>query len=289
MARIYKVERPNNPDLPYFAYDAFKPGQVAFPVIRHFVRDIRKCEVNCSLKQRNGVPILVDDRYRNRIPTKGFLIYFNDNVVHSGDDALDAYDYICDAKSISLYEWKEIDLGFTRANVLFAKKAYFGKDFSENDGDYQGKRDRGFYGPLEYIHDHLDEVGDYYTPNDFFKLHMFYMLLWSAIDKYLSLCYGGWDQRKTVNEWAKWEEFQSAFDEHVDRKDTAYSSQGSRAFKLNSYNPIWAANYYYQIRCNVVHSGKSNYEDFNKLKQSLCELLGIFWDVLDDSFDAYDF
>ena len=286
MTRIYKIDRPEHPDLPYFAYDAFKPGQVAFPVIRYFVRDIRECEISLSLKQRNGAPILVDDRHGNHVPTKGFLIYFNDNAVQGYDGEYDAYDCICGSKSRTLYEWMEIDLGFERANVLLAKRDYFGENFLENNGDYQGRNDNGFYGPLEYIHDRLDEVGEYYSKDDFFKLQMFYMLLWSSIDKYLSLCYGGWDQRKTVNEWAKWDEFKNAFRKHVDRYDTAYSSQGARSFKLNPDNARWAANYYYQIRCNVVHSGKSNYDDFNKLKQSLCELMMIFWDVLDASFNV---
>ena len=289
MTRIYKIDRPNNPDLPYFAYDAFKPGQVAFPIIKHFVRGIEEDRINLSLKQRNGAPILVYDRYGNTVPTRGFLIYFNDNVVQKDGKEYDAYEYIRSSKSKSLYRWREIDFGHTRANVLLAKKYYFGENFLGNNGDYQGKNDKGFYGPLEYIYNHLDEIGDYYTADDFFKLHMFYMLLWSSIDKYLSLCYGGWDQRKTVNEWAKWDEFQNAFKKHVDRKDTAYSSQGAKKFKLNTENPQWAANYYYQIRCNVVHSGKSNYKDFDKLKQSLNELLMIFWDVLDESFDVFEF
>lgn len=285
MARIYAVEYPENPNLPYFAYDAFKPGQVAFPVIRHFVDRIEPFELNFSLKQRNGAPILVDD-YDNYVPTKGYLLYFNDSVVLNGDEEYRAYDYICHSKSKSLYEWREIDFGHTHANVLFAKKRYYGKNFSENDGDYQGKRDRGFYGPLEYIHSHLDELGQYYTPDNFFKAQMFYMLLWSAIDKYLSLCYGGWDQRKTVREWAKWDEFKEAFENHVDREGIVYSAQDSRSCKLVLDNSEWAANYYYQQRCNVVHSGKTNYEDYNELVQSLGELLHIFWDVLDASFDA---
>ena len=41
MAKIYKIDRPLNPNLPYFAYDAFKPGQVAFPIIKHFIIDIK--------------------------------------------------------------------------------------------------------------------------------------------------------------------------------------------------------------------------------------------------------
>lgn len=89
---------------------------------------------------------------------------------------------------------------------------------------------------MEYIHDYLYEVGEDYSRDDFFKLQMFYMLLWSTIDKYLSLCYGGWDQRKAINEWAKWDEFKNTFRKHVDRYDTAYSSQGVKSFKLNPDN-----------------------------------------------------
>ena len=102
MTRIYKVDRPEHPDLPYFAYAAFKPGQVAFPVIRYFVRDIRECNVNLSLKQRNGTPILVNGRHGNHVPTKGFLMYFNDEVVQRYNEEYDAYDCICDSKSKTL-------------------------------------------------------------------------------------------------------------------------------------------------------------------------------------------
>ena len=289
MTRIYKVDRPRNPDLPYFAYDAFKPGQVAFPVIRYFVRDIRVGEVNLSLKQRNGAPILVDDRHGNHVPSKGFLLYFNGNAVQNENDELDAYDYICGSKSVSLYEWHEIDFGDSKENVLLAKRDYFGENLLPNDGDYQGRDDRGFYGPLEYIFMHLDEVGENYSSDNFFRLQMLYMLLWSVIDKYLSLCYSGWDQRRTVNEWAKWDEFQATFRKHVRRNDIAYSSQGARSFKLNPHNAQWVANYYYRIRCNVVHGGKSNIGDFDKLNQSLWELMMIFWDVLDASFNVDGF
>ena len=52
MSNIIKIDRPNNPNLPYFAYDAFKPGQIAFPVIEHFITDIGYGDVEFHLKQK---------------------------------------------------------------------------------------------------------------------------------------------------------------------------------------------------------------------------------------------
>ena len=59
MARLH---RPNDKNLPYFAYDAFKPEQVAFPIIAHFVDHIERFEIDYyELKHRNGIPMVVEE------------------------------------------------------------------------------------------------------------------------------------------------------------------------------------------------------------------------------------
>ena len=289
MAKIYKIDRPLNPNLPYFAYDAFKPGQVAFPIIKHFIIDIKYGDVNYQLKQRNGNPLVVDER--GYFKTYGYLIYFNNEfvAVNHEDGPYDAYDFIRSTKSKSLYNWHEVNINGERANILVSKNRNFGEPFTENNGIYEGRNDKGFYGPLEYIYNHKEEVNEYYDYNSFYKLQMLYMLLWSSIDKYLSLSYGGWDQRKNIIEWSKCQEFKCAIENNVHGShENAYSSQGAKSYAFNINNPQSCAEYYYQVRCNVVHSGKNNYKDFNNLNQSLNELLYIFWDVLDDSFNDED-
>lgn len=58
MVQIKGLKRPNNPNLPYFAYGPFKPGQVGFPIIKYFVKDIKEATLNnYKLGQRNGIPI----------------------------------------------------------------------------------------------------------------------------------------------------------------------------------------------------------------------------------------
>ena len=61
MTKIYKIDKSSNPILPYFEYDSFKAGQVAFPILKHII-DIKYGDVNYQLKQRNGNPIVVDER-----------------------------------------------------------------------------------------------------------------------------------------------------------------------------------------------------------------------------------
>ena len=55
MAKQNKLPRPNNIKLPYFAYDSFKPGEIAFPLIEYFVDDIEKTSVEYPVGTRNGV------------------------------------------------------------------------------------------------------------------------------------------------------------------------------------------------------------------------------------------
>ena len=56
-------------------------------------------------------------------------------------------------------------------------------------------------------------------------------------------------------------------------------------YTLNSEKPYDSIHYYYTIRCNVAHRGKALYNDDELIRQSLKELLGIFKDILNESFD----
>ena len=55
-------------------------------------------------------------------------------------------------------------------------------------------------------------------------------------------------------------------------------------YRLDLNEPEFCMNFYYTIRCNVVHRGKSSYNDERLLKRSLQDLLNIFKDVLADTF-----
>lgn len=294
MVKIRGVHRPNNPKLPYFAYGPFKPGQVAFPIIKYFVKDFKEFELEYyTLGQRNGTPMLLE---RGQC-AKGYILYFNDLKIDykmgydSESKIYDAYDFIRLSKSKSLYKWREVEIvSGKRVNILLAKKNKYGSpnvDDGENYiNNYDGKSNKMFYKTLEYLYSNLKifDIPGFPNLQDFANLQMNYMFLWSSIDNFLSLGYGGWDQRKHIIEWSKWEEFKQALLNNVNGTSSVKSTQNSRTYYLNPEKPIQSIQYYYQFRCNVVHSGKENMMDFFKLRRAFYELLNIFWDVLDLTF-----
>ena len=61
---------------------------------------------------------------------------------------------------------------------------------------------------------------------------MNYMLLWSCIDKYLALCYGGWYQHSNVKELSRWRPFIEALS-FIDRDDEIHSLKNNKKLNLN--------------------------------------------------------
>ena len=55
-----KLNPPENPDLPFFTYGLFRPGQLAFFQIREFVEEVDEpVEIRGHVLVRDGLPILV--------------------------------------------------------------------------------------------------------------------------------------------------------------------------------------------------------------------------------------
>ena len=54
---------------------------------------------------------------------------------------------------------------------------------------------------------------------------------------------------------------------------------------LDSSDPKKSLNYYYQVRSNLTHRGKSAHNDFKIIKSSLDELYRIFVRVKDKAFN----
>ena len=49
-------------------------------------------------------------------------------------------------------------------------------------------------------------------------------------------------------------------------------------------NPKYCINYYYTLRCNIVHRGKSSFKDIGLLMEATEDLLNIFEYMLEDAF-----
>ena len=266
-------------NLPFFAYGTFKPHQLAYSRIEEYVKKHYDYEIDYKMLIRDGVPLIVPSR--NKSKTRGCLIYFKE------DCCKKAYETISSNQLKKLYKWEVIKIGENKANVLMGSNPKMGSSSIEGQiGDYDGRKDPYFNEAIEVVENELNDKNKrWHNIHDFFKLQMSYLLLWTAIERYVSLKYN------CPEIWQKWkmlsdeDVFKESLNRHVKSKRTVYSAKDLREYTLNPKKPRYVINYYYTIRCNVAHRGKALHGDDEIIRKSLKELLDIFKDVLGNTFD----
>ena len=276
------LDLPDNTTLPFFAYGIFKPGQLAYSKIKNLVDNHSDdVEINYEMRIRDGVPILIN-KEEDYYLTKGSLITFRE------DKKKWAYKIISRSLLRKLYEWDSIKIDGKTVNILFGVNPDNGSSYIEGNErfNFNGKDDPFFAEALKLIERNLNSSKFSWHEEDFFELQMNYMLLWSAIERYSSLKY---NKRKKKWNNEKFSE-EKAFREGIKRyKDTrhqpVYSTEDLKVHEFNADEPYETLKYYYTLRCNVVHRGKSMHGDYYMLKTATEELLELFKDVLKDTFD----
>lgn len=269
---------PKEIKLPFFAYGLFKPNQLSFYKIQDLILKHDPAEIKSIIKVRDGIPLLVEGNdFIN-----GELIYFKPGY------ELEAYLRIREFESEKLYRWEEKLLeNKLDANVLYGKKTDRGSSYYEYS-DWDGRKDPFFSDALEEIKFILNN-SDRPSPNDskpLLRLQMAYMLLWASIERYASLRYyleGNINQK--IQLIAKEPIFAESLKKYVKSKRRVYSSDDLKKYELDHQKPLESIKYYYKVRSNAVHRGKAVYDDYEIIKSSLKELLPIFEDLLDYSWD----
>ena len=266
-------------DLPFFAYGIFKPGQIAYSKIRDLDFEMKEASINYLMKQRDGVPILLQ-KGNERYNTKGCLYDFSD-----GEKA---YKIICQTMSPALYKWGTIDVEGKKANVLFGLNPNSGSVYIEDACDrecFDGSNDPIFKEGIKLIKDNLKSE-DFCMEEGFFKLQMNYMLLWSAIDRYCKLKYNMGSEHENRLELAKEANFISALRkiDETGKYRPIFSTDDLMRRSFDVSNPKYCINYYYTLRCNIVHRGKTSIRDVHLLKKATDDLLEIFEYILDETF-----
>jgi len=291
----YKLKIPKDISLPFFAYDVFKPSQVAFSRIKDYI-DEKNCkwniEVSYPLHLVNGVPYLFKSRNQyNR--TQGSLIYFKQEY------AYDAYQTISKSKSYKMYKWDTIKDYYNNQemNVLVANKKYVKVGNLENTYCYDKTKDPMIIEVICTIWENIIPLLGYpMNISNFLNLQMNYIFLWSAIDRYGILRYGNHNKKgnskqfDNLRDLAEEEFFKEAILKYADvhnKNPEVFSSEDFRSFKLDKTKSLCCMRYYYAIRCNVVHMGKSSTDDYHGLKYALIELLFIYMHVLRHTLEEY--
>ncbi len=271
------MECPSDIDQPFFAYGLFKPGQLAFFQLRGLVSKTDPAEVTGELLLRDGLPILDPEGHGC---VKGALVTF------FPEQAAKAYKCISAMEPGNHYYWDKAPIGGTSANVLV------GRSPDKGSVDCAGVEWNGWDDPL--FREALDVVAETLKSQDsatdlkaLFRLQMAYLLLWSSIERYVSLRYHlGKDATEKVNRLANERAFAEGLLEHVKEPPRAYrkiyrADQPKCKRVLNPRSSKKALNYYYQVRSNIMHRGKGDSSDHERVVMSLEELLPIFRKVLE--------
>ncbi len=271
---------PSDTNLPFFAYGIFKPGQLAYSRIKSCVKNHFEHEIDYEMLMRDGVPLITPQQNKTHNKTVGNLIYFNDE-----ECSKKAYEIISKTHSEKLYAWEEIKVGENKANVLMGVNPDMGSYHIEGSiGNYDGRDDPYFKEAIEVVENELNDKNKrWHNINDFFKLQMSYMLLWTAVERYASLKYNNTSSK--INQLSKDALFKKSLKKHFTSKRTVYSAENLRDHTLDCENSYESVRYYYTVRCNVAHRGKAIHADDEIIRQSLKELLEIFKDILKDTFD----
>lgn len=229
------------------------------------------------MKHRDGVPILL---YKQKIPqTQGYILYFNNK---------EAYNLINETLSRKLYKWDTITIEDEEVNILFGRKPRLGSNSIEENLDrenYDGKRDPLFKEGIELIKENL-ETEKFSWEKGFFRLQMNYMLLWSAIDRYCKLRYNKDKEHENRKALADEKVFQEALEKYSSKHPRfVFNTENLYKNDFNIEEPIKCLNYYYTLRCNIVHRGKTSMRDSGRLEEATRELLAIFEYMLDNTFN----
>lgn len=252
----------------------FRPGQLAFFQLKAFVsRVVRSCEVKGTLRLRDGLP-LIDPTGNGAV--EGVLLYFDEH------RAEEAYKRVADLEPESHYRWERAKVDHIDANALFGVKPRKGS--IECEGDWNSWNDPLFTSALEVVKETLIANQNFeWNLKPLFRLQMAYLLLWSAVERYVSLRYHlGKNATFKVNCLASESAFAEALQEIVKESREVYrADEPDEKIKLEASNPKKSLKYYYQIRSNITHRGKAVVRDHERVLEAGAQLHEIFTRVLD--------
>lgn len=278
------MDLPVDTSLPFFSYGLFMPGQIGFNDIRHLIERFEEhWEIAGTLRRRDGLPLLCDEDG----VTVGAMLTFKPS--HESE----AYHHIAAVESEKLYRWEQLEAKklrrSQRVNVLFGRRPEKGSH-PHDSCRWDGRSEPLFTDALTLAEEmlcqnrikgrHPDDV------KPLLKLQMAYTLLWSGIERFTAFKYGAsLKPHQRLEHFASNVTLAEALKSLVHEERRVCRSDDPKDYEtLVRDNPKAALDYYYQVRCNVVHRGKASYDEYDMLLKSLEELLAIFRQVLDAEF-----
>ena len=189
-----------------------------------------------------------------------------------------------------------------KVNILMNNSHRSYPTYTPSWQNYDWRRDPVFLYTLKYLDKHIarlkNESENKFDMRDFeafIEIHSLYMVLWAALDRFLTFRYGKSKTRnvkelsqesffkeslsKNYNALSKQEFFKSSY-ENENWKNLVFSAEDLTPYELNPQKPTCSAMYYYTLRNNVVHAGKMMPEERNIILNALLGLTEIYRDIL---------
>lgn len=267
------MDHPADINLPFFAYGLFKPGQLGFFQLRGLVSgDAREACIQGDLRLRDGLPIIDPEGTET---VRGTLLEF------SRASASAAYDGISAMEPDKHYRWLTMRADGVKANVLVGRSPRSGSIHSEEE-EWDGWSDPLFTAALDVVEETLQSQQFDWDLKPLFRLQMAYLLLWSSIERYVSLRYHLGDKvTQKLNQLARESAFIAGIRQRVEEPRHVFRADcPNQREVLDPTSPETSVAYYYQVRSNITHRGKGVVRDYEHVSMSLSELLPTFREVL---------
>ena len=282
---------------PFFSYGIFRRGQIAHRRISDYIdpqREVTGHSISGRLLYEDGIIMLengtIGDRSRR---IDGDLIYFR------SERAEEAYQNIEAAEPMSHYAWDQVDVDGTTANVLIKNPKYSIENPDEMTlrGDPEETIQKYFQKSMKTVKEDAPIIDNTDHPDlTFFRLQRGYMLMWSAIERYVSLRWAQEDDDWKKDERERFAENDVFLHDAINRLfnsapsdvyRTIYRSDDpSRTIRLEPEDPVETINYFYQIRSNVTHRGKGDPgADKALLERAFVDLYNIFVYILHEQYE----
>ena len=273
------MELPSNIQLPFFAYGIFKERQISYFCIKEYVESTREhASIKGKLLVRDGIPLVDEQQKDNQV--NGSLITFK-----QGDEQT-AYTQICNLEPQKYYRWDVLETNFGKANVLVGKSTSKGTAPAD-EYEWDSWADPLFTTSFEIIDETIAKEESSIDGKEFLKLQMAYLLLWTAIERFVTLRHNfrGTDEvMQKIMKLANNNTFQKKLMEiEAIHRDIYSTDNVEKKIKFEVRNPKLCLDYYYQVRCNITHRGKAAIADAKLVRQCLVELANLFKSVIEEA------
>ncbi|EKD27120.1 MAG: hypothetical protein ACD_79C00865G0001 [uncultured bacterium] len=274
---------PKNPNISFFDYGLFKPGEIGYLQISDYVEDvISNVSITGDLLDRGGIPVLDDDGLGK---VNGFIIIFKKEFSKF------AYEKILSEDLKQFYKWKSLKTYIESHQITIEHNVLckISKKNSFNlikEGSWQGNRSSLFKEGLETVKEYIDSTKSFNLDERcFVKLQMAYFLLWTIIDFHVFLRYQNLsDSKLKLQCLADDKIFNSAFKSVVKDNRFFYNIFHSEEYILNPGDVLSSLEYYYQQLLSMNSQWDFSSHNFTCLKKSLNELYNVFVKVKYQSF-----